>query len=162
METELTVNTTILNNDVTLSRFNNVFNNNNVYYSAARTKTDLKYVNMLLRILTFVPFNGNEMQICKHCKQEFTDIPLHILTTCESTKQHREVLTDCVAVYFPFQILTDMNSMCKEELLFAILGKRFNELLATDSELYKSFVLLNATYCNTTYKSYFNIEMLEN
>ena len=48
-------------------------------------KKRLKYVNMLLRILTFIPFHVNETQICKHCKQEFNDIPLHVLTICEST-----------------------------------------------------------------------------
>ena len=77
-------------------------------------KKRLKYVNMLLRILTFIPFHVNETQICKHCKQEFNDIPLHVLTICESTQLHREVLTDCVATYFPFQILTQMNYMCKK------------------------------------------------
>ena len=130
-----------------------MFDNNIVFYSAAKTGTELKYVNTLLRILTFIPYNDNETQTCKHSKQEFIDIPLHVLTTCEFTDLHREVLTDCVATYFPFQILTEMNSMCKEQLLLAILGKQFNELLATDNELYQSFLLLNATYCYMTYNT---------
>ena len=58
-----------------------------------------------------------EIHICNQCNQENTDIPLHILITCQLTLLNREVLIDCVAIYLPFQILIDINSMCKEELL---------------------------------------------
>ena len=114
---------------------------------------------MLLRILTFIPFNNVETHICNHCNQEYTDIPLHILTTCQLTLLHREVLIDCVAIYLPFQILIDINSMCKDEFLLAILGKQFDELLVTDIELYKTLLLLYATYCYMAYRDFYNIEI---
>ena len=110
-------------------------------------------------MLTFIPYNNVETHICSHWNQEYTDIPLHILTTCQLTLLHREVLIDCVAIYLPFQILIDINSMCKEEFLLAILGKQFNELLVTDIELYKALLLLNATFCYTAYKAFYNIEI---
>jgi hypothetical protein len=147
-----------LNTDISLSRFNNVFNNSGVYYAAAKTMKDIKIINMLLRILTFIPYTGVESDICNHCNQEYTDLPLHILTTCPLTQVHRDILIDCIAIYFPFQILIDINSMCREEHLLANLGKQFNELLVTDNDLYQTWLLLNAAYCYMAYSDYYNIK----
>ena len=56
----MTIRTTFLNTDSSLIRFNNVFNNSGVYFAAARTKKIIKFINVLLRILTFIPYTNVE------------------------------------------------------------------------------------------------------
>ena len=144
----------ICNGDLNLNRFKNAFNFSNKYWDAAKTKTDLKYIRTLLKILTRVPYQSTS--VCVKCDMQYNDLSLHILTECNCTSLHRELFMDCVAIYFPLEMYNSLATLSKDELLLSILGKHFTDLFSKDNELHSNFILLTAAYANTAYTVYYN------
>ena len=122
----------------------------NKYWKSAKTSKNIEYIEYieyitcLLNILTCMPsFNFYK---CNYCYKYVVNLAMHILVDCKDNLLKRSIFWDCVAIYFPTDILQDLQSQSSEELYESILGKCFSPLLDRDIELHQNFILLTAVY----------------
>ena len=89
---------------------------------------------------------------CDYCYTYVVNLAMHILIDCSDNNIKRSIFWDCVAIYFPTDILNDLQSQSNDELFESLLGKCFSPLLDGDIELHQNFILLAAVYAHNSLK----------
>ena len=114
------------------------------YWKSAKTSKDIEYITCLLNIVTCIP--SSNFYKCNYCCKYVVNLAMHVVVECQDNHLKRSVFWDCIALYFPTDILLDLQTQSKEELFDSILGKCFSSMLDEDTELNQNFILLAATY----------------
>ena len=75
---------------------------------------------------------------------------MHVLVECKDNYLKRSIFWDCIALYFPTNIMLDLQTQANDKLFDSILGKCFSPILDEDTELNENFILLAAVYIHTS------------
>ena len=111
-----------------------------------KTSKDIEYIKCLLNIVTCVP--SSNFQKCNYCCKYVVNLVMHVLVDCEDNNLKRSTFWDCIALYFPIDIMLELQSKSIDELFDCTLGKSFSPILDEDVELNQNFILLVAAYAH--------------
>ena len=124
------------------------FNMQNKYWKSAKTSKDMEYITCLLKIVTCMP--STNFYKCNYCYNYVVNLAKHVLVECNCNWVRRSIFWDCIALYFPSEIMFDLQAQSNDELFYSILGNCFSSSLDEDTELYQNFILLAAVYAYTS------------
>ena len=102
-------------NDIEFLRFKNIYsiNMHNKYWKSAKTSKDIEYITCLLNIVTCMP--SSNFYKCDYCYTYVVNLAMHILIDCSDNNIKRSIFWDCVAIYFPTDILNDLQSQSNDD-----------------------------------------------
>ena len=87
---------------------------------------------------------------CNYCNTYVVKLAQHVLVECNGNNVKRTIFWDCIALYFPLEILLELQAQSNYELFDSILGNCFSSILDGDTELSHNFILLAAVYAHTS------------
>lgn len=146
---------TIMLNDVEFSRFREVHKTLVPYrlWKIPSSQSELKLIHFIIKCLTLIPQRVN--QLCSYCNKDFTDVLLHITTSCQRTLDIRNIFLEYIVNCYTPQQSISVSNLDNEELLQFLLGKRTNELIDLDENESKQLVIVSANYVLSCIKLFY-------
>ena len=107
-----------------------------------------------VKCITLVPQRID--QVCCYCNYQFTDLLLHIVTSCQLTLHIGDVCLEFIVDHYTPTFSVYVTSLDNEDFLQFLLGKTSKETEALNDDEYKILMMLSANFIVSCSKQFYS------
>ena len=141
--------------DPDFSRYKQIYTNAGLYHlwKIPTTISELRVIHFSIKCITLVPQRMN--QVCCYCNYQFTDLLLHIVTSCQLTLHIRNVFLEFIVDHYTPTFSVYVTSLDNEDFLQFLLGKTSKETETLNDDEYKILMMLSANFIISCSKQFY-------